>query len=625
MNVFATPWLATALISLMLAMAPLQMNAIGEATRPSHNTSAAIIRVALAGNDSPGCGTDAAPCRSIAFAIRQAAAGDEIRIAAGTYTGAGADPACAFLFTAVLCIVDKPLIIRGGFSTENWALSDPVANPTIIDGQHAYRGVNVVRVNRLTIEGITIQNGLAEAEAGDPNAFGGGMTAIESVVTLRDMVFENNLVVGQNNDQGSGGAAAGGALAIRSAPAGETSFIERVTFQDNVSIGGAGADRGGYAFGAVFVFQSQVEIRASTFTGNRAQAGDGENGRAADGSRADALGGAVAVEGNSNVSLIGVQANDNLVVGGNGAQFGGGSFGGGVYAEDSSLTITDAQFRSNLARGGDGAEDGGFAGGGGILTFNSEASIQRVQIIANRAVGGSAGDGGTAGPAGGGGVYLWRAKPEGPATNSITNAIIADNAVEIGRGQITGGGGGGIQAQGLTAEITHVTLARNRLGEQLIAGEALVVVEAPGVSTTTVHLNYSVVADHATKPAGAAIVVLPDNTLNLTRGLFANNAADTNGDPSQLPSGTINGLDTTIRVDSAGFASPGAPQYNYRLTAESPAIDQAIGSATPDDFEGRVRPSGAAPDLGAHEFDAVPPEPPDLPTPRAYIPILLTE
>jgi hypothetical protein len=93
MNVFATPWLATALISLMLAMAPLQMNAIGEATRPSHNTSAAIIRVALAGNDSPGCGTDAAPCRSIAFAIRQAAAGDEIRIAAGTYTGAGADPA----------------------------------------------------------------------------------------------------------------------------------------------------------------------------------------------------------------------------------------------------------------------------------------------------------------------------------------------------------------------------------------------------------------------------------------------------------------------------------------------------------------------------------------------------
>ncbi len=138
------------------------------------------------------------------------------------------------------------------------------------------------------------------------------------------------------------------------------------------------------------------------------------------------------------------------------------------------------------------------------------------------------------------------------------------------------------------------------------------------------NLNYSIVADHATEPAGAAIVVLPSNALNLTRGLFANNTADTNGDPTQFPAGTISGLDTTIRADSAEFASLGAPQYDYRLTAQSPAIDQAIGSTTLDDFEGRVRPSGVAPDLGAHEFDAIPPEPP-LPTPRAYVSIVLTE
>lgn len=623
MNAHSRSSLATVAIGLTLTLALLEMSAVGAAGLPKDG-NAAIIRVAPAGNDSPDCGTGAVPCRSLAFAIRRAAAGDEIHVAAGTYTGASADPACAYLFTAVLCIADKPLVIRGGFSTENWASPDPVANPTIIDGQNAYRGVNVVNVNRLTMEGITIQNGLAQVEGGDPNAFGGGMSVIQSVVTLRDMVFRNNVAVGQNNDQGSGGAAAGGALAIRSAPAGEVSLIERVTFQDNVSIGGAGADRGGYAFGAVFVFQSQLEIRASTFTRNRAQAGDGETGRAADGSKADALGGAVAVEGNSNVSLIGVQASDNSVVGGNGAQFGGGSFGGAVYVEDSFLTVADSQFRANLARGGDGADEGGFAGGGGILSFNSETNVQRAQIIANRASGGNASDGSKAGPAGGGGVYLWRAKPEGPATNYVINAIIVDNMIEIGRGQAAGGGGGGIQAQGLTAEITHVTLARNRLGKGLIAGGALVGVEAPGVSTTTVNLNYSIVADHVTEPAGAAIVVLPGNTLNLTRGLFANNTADTNGDPTQLPAGMINGLDTTIRADSAEFASPGAPQYDYHLTAQSPAVDQAIGSTTPDDFEGRARPIGAAPDLGAHEFGASEPEP-EIPTPRAYIPLLLNE
>lgn len=564
------------------------------------------------------------PCRTIAFAVGQAAAGDEIHVAAGTYSGAGADPACAFLFTAVVCVANKSLTIRGGFSPGNWSSPDPSSNPTIIDGRDVYRGVNVVNVNRLTMEGITIQNGLAQTEGGDPNAFGGGMTVIQSVVTLRDMVFKNNHVLGSSRSQGNGGSAAGSALAIRSAPTGETSIVERVSFQGNVSVGGDGADRGGYAFGAVFIFQSNVNIRYSTFTRNQAQAGFGEVGSAADGSRADALGGAVAIEGNSDVKLIGVQASDNSVGGGDGVQFGGGGFGGAVYVEDSSLTVADSQFRSNLARGGYGLSAGGFAGGGGILAFNSEANIERVQVIANRAVSGDAGEGGTAGPVGGGGVYLWRARPDAPAINSITNAIIAANAAESGRGKSAGGGGGGIQTQGLTAEITHVTLAGNRLGDGLIAGGGMVVVEAPGVSTTTVNLNYSIVADHVAESAGAAIAVLPGNTLNLTRGLFANNTTDTNSDSSQLPAGTINGLATTIRANSAGFASPGAPDYDYRITARSPAVDRAIGSTTPDDFAGRTRPSGAAPDLGAHEFGALEPEP-EVPTPRAYIPLLLKE
>ncbi len=451
------------------------------------------------------------------------------------------------------------------------------------------------------------------------------MTVIQSAVTLRDMTFQNNVALGQDSEQeGVGGAAAGSALAIRSAPADTTSLIERVVFRDNSSIGGAGAERGGYAFGSVFIFQSKVEIQAATFTGNLAQAGHGDVGSAADGSRADALGGAVAIEGNGEVSLIDVLANDNVVIGGNGAQFGGGGFGGAVYVEDSSLTITDSRFQSNLARGGDGSTEGGFAGGGGILVFNSEAKIERVQVIANRALSGSAADG-TAGPVGGGGVYLWRARPDAPATNRVINAIIADNAVESGGGQNVGGGGGGIQIQGLTAEVTHATLAGNRLGAGLIAGGALVVVEAPGVSTTTVNLNYSIVADHTTEPTGAAIVVLPDNALNLTGGLFAGNTADTNGDPSQLPAGAINGLETTIRADSAGFVSAGPPQYDYRITAQSPAVDQAIGSTTPDDCEGRPRPSGAAPDLGAHEFGAPAPPEPELPKPRAFLPIALGE
>ncbi len=147
--------LSAALIALALAATSSPSNAIGHsATRPG-KAGATILRVAPTGNDSSGCGSEASPCRTLAFAIRQAAAEDEIRAAAGTYTGAGADPACALLFTAVLCVADKPLTIRGGFSTTNWTSSDPVANPTIIDGQNRYRGVNIVNTNRLVMEGFS--------------------------------------------------------------------------------------------------------------------------------------------------------------------------------------------------------------------------------------------------------------------------------------------------------------------------------------------------------------------------------------------------------------------------------------------------------------------------------------
>ncbi len=50
---------------------------------------------------------------------------------------------------------------------------------------------------------------------------------------------------------------------------------------------------------------------------------------------------------------------------------------------------------------------------------------------------------------------------------------------------------------------------------------------------------------------------------------------------------------------SAGFFSPGAPDYDYHLIEISPAVDQAIGSTTPDDIDGETR--GQAPDIGADE------------------------
>lgn len=615
--------------ALLLAIAALGPGApVVEAQSPA-NAEANIIRVAPSGNDTPGCGSAAMPCRSIAFAVNQAASGDEIRVAAGTYQNTGPDAACAFLIDAVICINSKSLTLRGGFSTSNWSSPNPSANPTIIDGQNTYRGITTFRANRLTMEGFIIQNGRAVPEPGDPNAFGGGMSAIESVLTLRDMVFRNNQVIGPNTGSDRGGAGAGGALAIRSSPSGTSSTLERVTFENNTSQGGTSPGRGGFAFGAVFIYASNVNITNCTFTGNRALAGSGGSGIGGDGLRADALGGAIALEGGTVAVLSGVQANNNEVVGGNGSQYGGGAFGAGLMSEDSTFTVVDSQFRSNVARGGNGSADGGLAGGGGILAFNSSARIERVQVIANRLFGGNASSGGTAGTGGGGGLYLWRGQPDAPSVNEVINTIVADNSLEMGQGRNVGGGGGGIQVQGLTANLNHVTLARNRLGPGLVVGQALVVVQAPGVSATTANLSHSIVANHTAETSGAtAVVVLQGNTLNMNRVLFAGNTSNLNTNSVPLPPGAINGLNTVINAGSAGFTSPGAPNYDYRIAPNSPAVDQAIGSGTSHDFEMQSRPNGQAPDLGADELGTNEPPPPPSPPPdpadlteKVYIPI----
>jgi hypothetical protein len=210
--------------------------------------------------------------------------------------------------------------------------------------------------------------------------------------------------------------------------------------------------------------------------------------------------------------------------------------------------------------------------------------------------------------------------------NEVVNTIVADNVLEMGQGRNVGGGGGGIQVQGLTANLTHLTLARNRLGPGLVVGQAIVVVQAPDVSAATANLSHSIIANHTAETSGAtAVVVLQGNTLNMNRVLFAGNTSNLNTNSVPLPPGAINGLNTVANASNAGFASPGAPNYDYRITPGSPAVDQAAGSGTPHDFEMQSRPSGQAPDLGADELgtNEPPAPPPDLSqlTEKVYIPI----
>jgi hypothetical protein len=590
-------------------MIPLiAMIALGVAVLVSTGAAyATTLHVSPGGADVPACGPQGAPCQHLDYAVHKAASGDTIRVAGGTQVYAG-NQCFGVTVPTVVCLINKSLSIQGGFSPATWAF-DPASNPTVIDGQNTFRGVWVVNSlgggnpsMRLTMSHVTIQNALAPGTAADQqSAFGGGMEVVQAAVTLESVTFLNNRAVGGDTG-GAGGAGAGSALSIRSSPAGSASFLSNVHFQGNASTGGQGASRGGVAFGAVFVFTSTVTVDNSRFIGNTAQGGSSPGSGDVGGVRADALGGAMGIESGAVVTLTRVTATGNQVTGGPGAQFGGGGFGGALFVENAHLTIADSLVQSNVARGAN-TVHGGFGGGGGVMFFNSSGRVDRTRILANNATSGNSSPGQLAGSVGGGGLYLWRNNPAvALPVLPVVNTVLADNSVALGQGNNPGGGGAGVFVQGLTADLTHVTLARNQLGPGLVVGQAVAVIEAPGVSTTTANLNYSVVADHVAATAGAtALVVSQTNTLNLSNGAFAGNTHNVNDNSIPLPPGSITGLGSMLTVGTASFASPGPPHHDYHLNAGSPLRDAANGTTMALDMDNQPRVDGR-PDIGADEF-----------------------
>jgi hypothetical protein len=580
---------------------------------PSHIGASSSTRyVAPTGNDVGDCNSPATSCQSIQYAVNRANSGDTILVAAGIYTYNPSHDPCPFLpqgGKSVVCIVDKALTIRGGYSLNNWGVPDLVNNLTVIDGQNTYRGGFLLGYSTITtnlvMEGFTIQNCRAEGPntPDDPSGFGGGMLVSGAYVVLRNVVFKNNKVYGQNTASGAGGAASGAGLAINWSQPGTSSLLEHVVFDSNQSYGGSGPERGGIAFGALFV-NGSITISNGLFTNNLAKAGDSAGSGIYNGLSADALGGAIGGGGGIWV-LKHITATSNTVIGGNATTYPGGGFGGAIHVERAiSFYLADSYIGYNVAKGGN-AKNGGFGAGGGVLVNTTPAMIEQVYFIANSAIGGNSTGGGLAGPGGGGGLYLWRTGADLNPSASLTNIVVADNYVALGSSgdPKLGGGGGGIQVQGLQANITHATIARNRLEPPLVSGQGLLVLASPGVGSATANVNYSIIADHTEGGTNAvAVLVQEGNALTFNGGLFAGNRKDTNIDGVPMPPGTINGLSTVLSASTAGFVAPGPPNYDYHILPTSPAVDQATSSTTPLDIDGQERPYGIAADLGADEY-----------------------
>lgn len=592
--------------------------------------AAATVRyVALGGN----CGGTITLCYStIQAAVDAAQTGDEIRIAAGTYTGVnnqGGKPQVVY--------IAKSLTLRGGYAAGDWGPPNPAVNITEINAQVLGRAAYITGANSIvTLSGLRFTYGDANGLGGHaPTAYenydaGGTVYIDQATIKLADC---------QISDGAAPSSGYGGGLYIRNG----TLTADRLMWHTNQAGHG----------GAAYLYQSTTRIADSVFQSNSTTTMNG------DGPALTVTGGAFTLSGSILTSNTAVQKApfsgaldvnadpflvESSVISGTVYSAGVALRGvgvlrgntiqanqyGGVRIGDSNITLVNNEVLYN-GTGGAYVEAGVYVSG----VWDATVSLVGNHIHHNRHLYASATGGGvyvdpadegwvtlsrnlieenTAGKSEwipddgyGGGVYINgnQVTLEGNLIRNNTaigfldpldnqqggrgggvyirgNPILRNNVITGNRATYSGSG---IYVRGSAPELYHNTIAQNNGGSD---ATGLYVAEASSTERAQPKLWNTIIVSQT-----VGIYVKGDvikNIVNADGILWYGNTDNTGGTGTFFLSNEHTG--------DPLFVAP--PNGDYHINPDSAAIDQGVSAGVTNDMDGE--PRFGVPDLGADEY-----------------------
>ncbi|MFL7793244.1 MAG: choice-of-anchor Q domain-containing protein, partial [Anaerolineae bacterium] len=556
--------------------------------------------------------------------------------------------------------VSETLTIRGGYTAANWAVSDPVANPTTLDALGLGRVMVITGTIAPTVEGLRITGGAATQQGGGQYGYdaGGGIYVYSATATISNCTVYSNTASSGYTGAGGGvflygslGTLSGNTVVSNTASSGyyglgggvalylSAATLEDNTIQNNI----AGTNGSGFGGGVYLTDAEGAMLVSNTVQGNTASTSDWGYGggiyveygtatlvsNTVQSNIASTLyqgqGGGVSLEGSPS-TLIG-----NTVIS-NTASIAAGGRGGGINIYYSDALLVDNTIQGNTAS----VDSSGR--GGGLRIYDSAVTLSG-NIVANNTAS-SAGDGWGGGVQAvfeecsecvpvfeensvqnnvasvayngwGGGLYVY-----GGSASSIvlTGNTVVGNTATLSLSATGEGGGvwiGDFWGDGAFA-MTNNLVADNHA---TTAGSGLYV--TGGQLGTTGQLPHNTIADNTASSgdSGQGVYVGQFTTLVFTNTIIAGHASVgitvTDSTAAVTLEGTLwynNGLDAggagAVLSSANVYGDPAFPDpasWDYHLSASSQAIDAGVEANVTTDFESDTRPQGNGFDIGCDE------------------------